>query len=343
MVDFNDAFKKLKKNNIQPVYILYGESQYFIDLFKQKVMDLLKDEVQEEINYYDLRETAIQDVLVDVETIPFFTDRKLIIAENMSFITSKQEKIQVEHDVTALEAYVQHPASYSVLICIVPFDKLDERKKITKLLKKHVEVVHCAPLKEKALRNWVLYLAKEEQITVDADACDLLEAEFETNLTLLASEMKKLALYVGEGGHVTNEIVRNLMSTSLNQTALQLVDAVLKNDLYAAIHIYKGLEKMREDEIGLLALLSYQFRIIFQVKLLVNKGYPLQRIQSEVKVHPYVVKLARERSNRYSITTLQKIMNELTNTDQKIKTGVMDKAIAFEMLLYQLSTLKQYS
>src|SRR5699024_7256706 len=118
--------------------------------------------------------------------------------------------------------------------------------------------------------------------------------------------------------------------------ALQLVDAVLKRDLHDAIKIYKDLEKMNEEPIGLIALLAYQFRIIFQVKLLKEKGYNLQKIQSEVSVHPYVAKLAFQRSNAFNEARITHIIHHLTDTDAEIKRRTMEKVIAFELLLYEL-------
>lgn len=338
MSDFNQVYRSVKQDTVQPIYFLQGTERYFIELFKEKLINTLHHEIEDEVITYDLHEVAIQDVIVDAETLPFFTDKKLIVVENPLFLQAKQEKIAVEHDLVALEAYVKNPVPYTVLVFVAPYEKLDARKKITKLLQKETTFVPCEPLRENALRKWVLHMAKEQEITIEEEACALLETEFQTNLAMLAQEMHKMALHVGESGHITTEVTKNLMSTSLNHNALQLVDAVLQKDLYEAIHIYTTLEKNREEPIALLALLSYQFRVIFQVKLLVKKGYPLQRIQSEVKVHPYVVKLARDRSNRFSEVTLEKMIQLLAETDAKIKRGEMDKGIAFELLLYELVT-----
>src|SRR5699024_8184105 len=338
MSDFNQVYRSIKQNAVDPIYVLQGTERYFIELFKEKVIKTLSDEVEDEVITYDLQEIAIQDVIVDAETLPFFTDKKLIIVENPVFLQAKPEKTAVEHDLAALEAYIKNPVPYTVLVFIAPYEKLDARKKITKLFQKETTFVPCEPLRENALRKWVLHMAKEQGVTIEEEACALLETEFQTNLAMLAQEMHKLALHVGENGHVTTEVTKSLMSTSLNQNALQLVDAVLQKNLHEAIHIYKTLEKNREEPIALLALLSYQFRVIFQVKLLVKKGYPLQRIQSEVKVHPYVVKLARDRSNRFSEVTLENMVQSLADTDAKIKRGEMDKGIAFELLLYELVT-----
>lgn len=338
MSTLNDALQALKTGTISPVYLLYGTEQYFIEQFKHTLIQSLQDDESEEITTYDLTEVAIQDVITDVETLPFFQDHKLIVASQPVFLKTKQDSIPVTHDLKQLERYVSDPVPYSTLVLIAPYEKLDERKKITKTLKKKATMINCNPINSKELRKWINYMAKQNQIELTDEALFLLEAEFETNLNLLHLEIEKLALFVGEHGQVTKEIVAKLISSSITHSALELVDAVLQKNLPLAIKIYKDLEKQKEDPIGMIALLAYQFRVIFQVKLFKKKGYTNQMIQQQVKVHPYVIKLAAKRSTSFSVERLSEIVNELTNTDAAIKQGKLDKGIAFEMLLYKLIT-----
>lgn len=338
MKKVEQIIQAMKKGNMEPIYLLSGPEYYFVEQFKNAVSQLAGSDSNEETVYYDLRETAIQDVLADAETIPFFAEKKIIYAEHPVFLKTKQEKISVEHDLAFLESYLKDPAPYTSLIFIAPYEKLDARKKMTKLLKKQATEVDCQAIKGQELKRWVNEMAAKHQIKISNDAFLFMESELSTNLFLMEKEIEKISLYVGEHGEVTEEIAFEMMSTSLNQSALTLVDTVLKGDLAAAIKIYKELEKMKEDPIGLIALLAYQFRIMYQVKLLRGKGYSVQSIQSEINVHPYVVKLAEERSRNYHENHLAFIMNELAETDTLIKQGKMDKAIAFEMLLYHLTT-----
>lgn len=339
MTNLQDAIKDIKSGKINSIYLLYGTEQYFIDQFKHALTNAITNEetVEDIVTTYDLLETSIQDVMNDAETIPFFTDKKIIFAENAVFLKTKPDKLPFTHDLTALETYLEHKVDYTIFILIAPYEKIDERKKITKLLKQKATVINCNPIHSRQLKTWIIQIAKENHITLTEDTIDLLEAEFSTQLHLLNKEIEKLALFVGKGGEVTKEIAQQLISTSLTFDALELVDAVLRKDLFQAIKIYRELMKRENDNIGLIALLAYQFRTIFQVKLFKQKGYPNQRIQSELKIHPYVVKLAAQRSANFQEETLMKIMEELTETDAMIKQGKVDKDIAFELLLFKLT------
>lgn len=333
--------KAIHNGDRKPVYFAFGSEYYLIEQVKQALLQQKNGSTDELM--YDLRETAIQDVITDAETFPFFSEHKLIFAYHPVFVQTKPDKTTVVHDTEVLEKYLAQPADYSTLVLIAPYEKLDGRKKATKQLKKHAVTIECNPLKGKDLQRFMRSIVKQEGIEVTPEAYALLETEFESDLYMLQKEINKLALYVGEGEVVTKEIAEQLISPSRQFNGLQFVDAVLKRDLAQAVKIYKELEKMKEEPIGLIALLAYQFRIILQVKLMLKKGYPADRLKSELKVHPYVVQLAVERSRYFTEEMLQSMMDKLTEADTNIKRGKMDKGIAFEMLLYQLTALANRS
>lgn len=335
MVSFQQAIQTLRKEELAPIYLLLGTEYYFVEQFKKQLYHKIGED-SENINEFDLKETAIQQVIADLETLPFFSDRNISIAEHPIFLLGTHEKIHVTHDLASFEKYIENPAPYSTLILIAPYEKIDKRKKITKLLLKHSLVIDCNPIKGQSLRKWVQDILKANNIQMTEAALLRFEAEFGPNLYLLQSEIEKMVHFIGEGGTIDEEQLVEIMSSSVDQTAIVLADSVLQNNLPRAISIYQQLIKLNEDPIGMIALLSYQFRMILQVKLLTDKGYPLQKIQSMIKAHPYVIKKASERMRRYDKQTLYSIIDELAETDYIIKRGKMKKEIAFEMLLYRL-------
>src|SRR5699024_9064037 len=178
-------------------------------------------------------------------------------------------------------------------------------------------------------------------ITLSDEIMALLEAEYANNLYLLEKEEEKLALYAGEGNEVTVADVHDLLSHSLAGNALQLVDAIFKKDMKTAFIICKNIQKLGEEPIALLALLGSQVRQMLQAKILQQKGYPLQQIQSEMKGHPYAIKIALQRSKGYSMDQLSEMIQLLAETDSNMKRGLMEQNIAFEMLLYRIVHIKK--
>ncbi|QAS54130.1 DNA polymerase III subunit delta [Halobacillus litoralis] len=325
------------------VYLLYGEESYLIQENKNKIIKqtLKKEDREFNVSQYDLEEVPVEDVVTDAETFPFLGDGKVVIAFHPVFLKAKPDKLSFEHDVEALLEYIQNPAEYTVLVIVAPYEKLDERKKVFKQLKKHGEVIDCQPVKEWDIDKWIQTLANELHITVPEEIHELFTQEIGANLMALRKEMEKLALNVGEGGVVTKELAEQLLSHSAEASGLKLVDAVMEKDLGRAIRIYKDLEKLNEEPIALTALLASQFRIINQAKVLKQKGYAQNQMKGYIKAHPYVIKMALKRERFFTNQELNRIIEQLAETDYTLKQGRMEKSLAFEMLLYKLIHIKQ--
>ncbi|HLQ70192.1 MAG TPA: hypothetical protein VK142_00155 [Bacillota bacterium] len=96
-MSYRNVLNQIKKNQIAPVYLLYGTESYFIqDLQKQIIMNVIPNQEKEHIIHYDLEEVPIQEVIADAETYPFFSERKLIIAHNAVFLKTKPPKLMFE-------------------------------------------------------------------------------------------------------------------------------------------------------------------------------------------------------------------------------------------------------
>lgn len=329
--------KLAKENKLPPVILLYGTESFFIQNLQNEISKTaLSGSGEENLSTYDLEEVPIQEAIIDAETYPFFGERKLLILHNPFFLTAKQVKTPFEHDVTQLEHYLAKPTDYSIVVLIAPYEKLDNRKKITKLLHKQAMTAECNPIKEQDTKKWIQTMAQEYNITIEPDAYDVFEGELVVNLHLIQKEIQKLATYVGENGVVTKDIAEKLVARTANSSALLLVDAVLERDLAKAMLIQQDLKKMKEEPIGLIALLAFQFRTILRVKLLKQKGYSQFQIQKQIGGHPYVIKIASDRERRFTEERLRDIMSLLTNTDAAIKHGEVEKYLALELLLFAL-------
>lgn len=328
--------KKIRNKQYSQVILLYGTEAFFIRNFKNELIKQVLNGDRDNLSVYDLEETPIEEVIADVETYPFFGEKKLIFAHNPTFLTAKKIKLPFEHDLERLEQYIHQPVDYSILVLIANDEKLDQRRKITKLLNNRALVAECHPIKEHELNKWINNIAEDLKIKITPDAYEIFEAEFITNLHLIQNELMKLSMYVGENGIVTKEIAEQLIAHTEISSSLKLVDAVIERNLPKAFSIYKDLKKLEEEPIGIIALLAFQFRMILQVKLLKAKGYSQFQIEKQLKAHPYVIKIASKRERSFTADKLNDIIHRLTETDTVIKQGQMEQDIALEMLLYDL-------
>ncbi|WP_428909187.1 DNA polymerase III subunit delta [Niallia sp. Krafla_26] len=334
-----ELWKQIKRKEISPIYLLYGTESFLINETKQLLADtaLDKEDMEFNLSNFDLADTPIEVALEDAETLPFMGEKKLLFLHNPHFLTAEKTKEKVEHNLSRLEAYLKEPAPYSIVVFVAPYEKLDERKKITKELKKKAAIFEAKKLTEPDLKKWIHARADYNGVTFDPDALELLLALAGTNLFMLTSEIDKMALYVGQGHVIDSRTVEDLVARSLEQNIFTLVDKIVNRRMEDALRIYYDLLKLNEEPIKILAVITNQIRLIYQVKELANRGYGQKQIASHLKVHPFRVKLAAGQAQKFRDEELINIIKQLADADYKMKTGAMNKELLIELILLKLN------
>lgn len=333
-----DIWKQIKKKQIAPIYLLYGTETFFINETKQLLIQHVLDADESDFNFssYDLEETPIEVVLEDAETLPFLGEKRLILLHNPVFLTAEKTKEKVEHNLSRLDAYLKEPAPFSVLVFIAPYEKLDERKKITKELKSKAVTFESKPLSPQELKQWVKERASLNQVSITDIGAERMIELVGTNLFMLTNEVDKMALYANESKLIDENVVENLVSKSLEQNIFTLIDKIVGRKTDEALRIYYDLLKQNEEPLKILAIITGQFRLIYQVKELSRRGYGQQQMAGFLKIHPYRVKLAAGQARHFSDEELASKINLLADADYKMKTGGMNKEMLIEMFLLRL-------
>lgn len=329
-----EVTSELKKGVIHPVYLLYGTELLLIDEMVRLIQQQALPQGIDDFNYmkFHYDETPIQYAVSEAETIPFMSERKCILVNNCAaFTTAKSSR--VDHDPDVLQAYLGNPAPFSTLILTVNAEKLDERKKLTKIAQQNACVVQFVALKENECKDWIVKEAKGHGVAVTSDGVNRLIMSVGTNLRLLRSEIEKLALYAGEGGTITEGVVDDLATRTMENNVFVFIDEVVRLRVEKAMRMMYDLMKNKEEPIKLLFMITRQIRIMLQIKVQSGRGYSMNQIAQQIGVHPYAAKIASEQGNRYSPKELEGLLYDLAEIDYKIKTGQIGDKTALEMFL----------
>ncbi|ANU25578.1 DNA polymerase III subunit delta [Planococcus versutus] len=330
------VWKSIRSGQIDPVYLIVGTESYFIE----KTLDLLKDKLtaggELELSFFDLDEMPVEHVIDEADTIPFFSDRKLIIARNASFLKAAERgKEKINHDIKVLETWLEHPPSSSVTIFVAPYEKLDERKKVTKLMKQHTVLIEAKSLQANDLETWLMHEAKNFGKSIQLKAAQRLMEMAGTNLTQLSSEIEKMSLYLGENDEeITVDLVEQMTARTLEQDAFKMLQSYLDGNVSGALSVYYDLLRQKEEPVALTALLASQIRFMIQVYYLQKKGYHAQQISKQLKAHPYRVKLLVEKRQQISEKRLLQVLGDLADIDLQLKTlnGNRERILEFFLM-----------
>ncbi|AQQ52952.1 DNA polymerase III subunit delta [Planococcus lenghuensis] len=330
------AWKTIRSGKVDPVYLIVGTESHFAE----KTVELLKAKLAEdgELEYstIDLDEVPVDAVIEEADTVPFFSDRKLIVARNTSFLKAAERgKEKIDHDFKALERWLADPPLTSVTVFIAPYEKLDERKKVTKLMKNHAVLIEAKAPEARDLEVWADHEAKSHGKSIDREAVQKLVETAGTNLTLLSSEIEKMALYLGaEQEWITVPLVEEMTPRTLEQDAFKMLQSYLDGDVANALSVYYDLLEQKEEPVGLTALLASQIRFMIQVFYLLKKGYSAPNISKQLKAHPYRVKLLAERKRQFSDQQLLAVLRDLAEIDMQLKSqsGSRERILEFFLM-----------
>src|SRR3954447_2881397 len=113
-----EIWRKIKKREFAPIYLLYGTEAFLINETKELLLDRILDEEEKDFNFsaYDLEETPIDVALEDAETFPFLGEKKVVFLHNPTFLTAEKTKEKIDHNLAKFEAYLKEPAPYTVMV-----------------------------------------------------------------------------------------------------------------------------------------------------------------------------------------------------------------------------------
>ena len=303
------------------VYLLYGTKDFQIN---EEIKKITKKQNQMNISKYDLNNTPLKLIIDDAQTVSMFEDKKTVIVDNANMFTGTTSK-----DSDIIENYLNHINENTVLILIVHNEKIDTRKKITKLIKKigivkeFNDETNPAVIVKKLLKD---YNINDKTINLFIDRVG-------NNPLIIQNEINKIKIYKGNNKTISDEDILNLTTKIIDIDIFKLIDYIIKKNKNKALELYHEMIKMNEEPIKILVILANQFRIMYQSKELLKKGYSEKDIASILKIHPYRVKLAIQNSRSYPSEVLLKHLNNLADIDIGIKTGKLNKNLALELFM----------
>lgn len=310
-------------------YILYGLDQ---SLINQKLKELLTEINTKDIIKYNMEQSSVLDVIEDLSTVSMFSEKKVIIMENCFFLTANKSIPNLEK----LEDYIEQNKSSYDCIMLVFAEKIDARKKINKLLKKYGKIMELNKADDTFLIKYVKEQLKGEYQMEDIS---YFLKKAGSNLNTIQNELQKLMMYQLESKKITNQDVDLLCMNSLEEEIFVLTDAIIAKDIPKSLSYLKAFLNQNYDEIQIILLLASQFRFLFQVKRLSNKGKKEEEIAKILEANPYRIKFNLRKVYSYSEEELLTYIHQLAKMDHDIKLGLMDKHLALEMFIIQNKNL----
>lgn len=320
------------------IVTVYGEVADLVEKKSSEIINKYLQTEKDDFNFikFNLYETEITPIIEETLTMPFFSDKKAILVKNAYVFTGEKVTKELNQNTDQLMEFLEKYDGDNLIIFEVYQNKLDERKKLTKTLKKNGQLKKVEQMSEEEIKKWIQSKLNENFKDIKQDALNMFIELTGVNFNIVSQELDKLMLFLGDRPTINKDDVNQIINRSLEQNVFLLTEYIQKRQKNKAIQLVKDLINMKEEPIKLLALITSNYRLYYQCKILSQKGYSGQQIAKTVNVHPYRVKLALGQVRHYQLEDLLNTIDSCAETDYKLKSSYMDKQLILELFILSL-------
>lgn len=308
-------------------YLIYGVDKYLIDKEIDKIIKKNKID-NNSIIRYSLNEDSIDNILEDANTFNLFSDTKLIIVNDANIFTSSNDILTDK-----IINYLNNYNDKSYLVFTLLSDKIDNRKKITKVMSDKGNVIDLN--KKEVNTNYIISYLKENGYQINMSDARMILNKVGNNLFSINNELDKLMLFKLEDKVIDKNSIDLLINENIDSSLFALVDSITNKDKDKMLKLYHEC-LLESDPIMIINMLANKYILLYQVKRLISDGYSDDKIAKELEVHPYPVKLARNMCYSYSVKEILDIILKLANLDKDIKLGNVNGEVGLEFLLLSI-------
>lgn len=337
MMDQWAFFDELKAGTVRNVYFFYGPEAYIrrsavAALEKKLLMPGL-----ESMNCTVMHSPTAQQIIENCETLPMMSDYRLVIVQGLAVLESGKAKDE-QQESAALAEYVARVPQTSCLV----FDagSVDKRKKLCQALMKLPGAVSFDALDDAQLARWMNQTLRPLGKKMDRHACDALAFTSGRDLTMLYGELQKLAAYAGDAPIITAQDVEQIATHTAECTVFAMVDALVDGQAERAFTLMNVLLHSGEQRIGILALITRQYRQMMYPRSMQEARMPQGQLAKALGVPPFALTRLTRQAGRRTPAQLRAQLESCVQADYDIKRGALREDAALERLMLALAAEK---
>jgi DNA polymerase-3 subunit delta len=290
-VDSVSILHSWSKGQFSPFYWLEGDEDYFIDqLTEAAEKSILKpEEAAFNCTVFYGRDTSWADVLNQCRRYPMFAERQVVILK----------EAQQLRDIEKLEPYFEQPLSSTILIIAHKEKKLDNRKKVARLIKEKGAYVFFKKLSEKDIASWIEQRLAEREYKIAPRALLLMVDHLGSDLSRIAQEIEKLQLNCKPGSVIDEDAIERFVGVNKEFNVFELQTALAQKDFLKAFRIIQYF-KQNPKAAPLQLILPLLYSFFSKVYMLFGTDATDDRtIAGQLGIPPFSIRNYKEAARLY--------------------------------------------
>ncbi|MGB9416205.1 MAG: DNA polymerase III subunit delta [Acidobacteriaceae bacterium] len=348
---------------LRPGYVLLGDEAYLYERCRRAILDTLVDPhggIQMRdfaLAEIDLAETNIFEALDRAQTPSLMAPFQVLFLRNIKTLYGRGAK---KDEFAALDAYGRSPNPQALLVFVadhlhLPADlrrmdmqDKDRYERIRETLGEWCGMVELVRVEESDAMRWLVAEAEKRGSALEVDAARELADALGADLMLMASELEKLVLFVGERRSITLGDVETMVLGAKQRSLYELTDAISAKDRPRALALLQGLlnasDGGEESAIGHLYMLARTFRqmLVILEKNVRDSRAIWQALWQGFRMPPFAAEDLIRQARRYkSRRELTRALRLIARADLELRSSPPDKRLVLERLVLALASEEQ--
>jgi DNA polymerase-3 subunit delta len=366
------------------VHLIVGNDEYRVSGKARQVLDALvpADEqalaveiVDASVETGDAAVAVVSQALEAVLTAGFFGGRKVVWLKDVSFLRdsplSRQADVKAAVERLGSRIRAGLPSGHHLVITA---PAVDGRTSFCKTCKEQGEAVEFKLSENnqsgrRELDAWLADVCGQRGLRMSPAVQGVFVERVGRDTRQLATELDKLALYLGRRNDVRAGDIEAISSSSSESLVWDLADAAGDRDLNRALIVFRRLLLQRESPIGLVIGLQRRMSELILYREAIDRGWlkagkdgrrssgggwgrvpaAAERLLAEDmekdprQTHPYRSAILAGQAQRFSSNELQKCRRLTVAAQEALVSGTCDESIVLESLLVKMLAVTRVS
>lgn len=309
------------------MYLLTGEEVYLRSQYKKKLQEaLVSPDDRVNMNFYQGKGISVQELIDQAETLPFFSERRLLVIEDSGFFKSASPE---------LAEYLEQVPDTAYFLFVE--NDVDKRGKLYKTVKKNGRIAEFSRQTEDTLMRWILGILKKEQKNITRSTMELFLEKTGTDMNRISMELEKLISYTLGKEMITAEDVEAVCTAQTVNQIFEMINAMAQKNQRRALDLYYDLLALKEAPMRILYLIARQFNQIMQISELNSQGLGREAIAEKLGIQSFIVRNGLRYGRSFSQEQLRCAVETAVQTETDVKTGKLDEKLAVELVIVEMS------
>ncbi len=319
-VSFENILLGIKNKIYSPVYFLYGEESYFIDVISDSIEKNVLNETEKEFN-----QTIIYGKDIDIPTLISYARRFPMMSNYQVIIVKEAQNL---NKIEELEPYILNTLESTLLVLCYKYEKIDRRKTFFKTIDKKGILFESAKIYDNKIPDWIAEYVRKMNYSISVKACFLLAEFLGNDISKIVNEISKLVINIPEKQEITEDYVEKNIGISKDYNVFELQNALGKKDVLKANQIINYFAANQRDNplVKVIPLLFSYFSKVLIYHHLPDKSR--NNVASALSVHPFFVADFQKAAANYTPGKIITIISLLREYDLKAK-GVDNNGTSF--------------